>query len=413
MAAQENLAFTAATRYSRGVTEPTQFVTMRLTGSRFEHSGMPVDVLPELAVYQELIVTVARELFLRRYPGRQRVPRGFAESFQLRLERVDKGSVVPVLERVNPDVAPPEFDKVFVESRDLVQSAIIGAATSGRLPVDFPGNALADFSRFGRTLRAGEFLEIKVPSSARPARYSAAVRRILMTSKLNGYTQEASINGLITGLNTEQTRFQLRVGPRLIPCSFEANLYETVVSKLAPPGGGDVVTVEGIVAFDSDGQPTSVPFVSGIFTPEDDPDEGAPIFSFSVTVNSEFSEINDRALSISAISARVFERLTALADLSPGWLDDEGESISKDVIDHVRRLLRDLHDKVLSEVYIYPTLEGGVRLEWQRSSTEFSLDFRPDRTVLYDEIDLGTGSETERQLSFDDFKDVRVLLVGA
>ncbi|MGH3831394.1 MAG: hypothetical protein ACRDRS_13265 [Pseudonocardiaceae bacterium] len=137
---------------------------------------MLVGVLPELAAYQELIVTVARELFLRRYPGRQRVPRGFAESFQLRLERVDKGSAVPVLERVNPDAAPPEFDEVFVESRDLVQRAIIGAAASGRLPVDFPGNALADFSRFGRTLRAGEFLEIKVPSSARPARTRSSPR---------------------------------------------------------------------------------------------------------------------------------------------------------------------------------------------------------------------------------------------
>lgn len=94
-------------------------------------------------------------------------------------------------------------------------------------------------------------------------------------------------------------------------------------------------------------------------------------------------------------------------------MDGEGESISRDVIAHVRYLLRDLHGKVLSEVYIYPTVEGGVRLEWRRSSTEFSLDFRPDRAVLYDEIDLATGSETERQLSFDDFKDVRVLLVGA
>jgi hypothetical protein len=89
-------------------------VTMRLTGSRFGQPGMPVEVLPELTAYRELIVAVARELFLRRNLGRQRVPRGFTESFQLRLERVDKGSTIPVLERVNPGQAlHPEFDDFF------------------------------------------------------------------------------------------------------------------------------------------------------------------------------------------------------------------------------------------------------------------------------------------------------------
>lgn len=87
---------------------------MRLTGSRFGQPGMPVEVLPELAAYRELVATVARELFLRRNPGRQRVPRGFTESFQLRLERVDKGSTIPVLERVSPESVPfSEFDDFF------------------------------------------------------------------------------------------------------------------------------------------------------------------------------------------------------------------------------------------------------------------------------------------------------------
>ncbi|MGQ0776896.1 MAG: hypothetical protein ACT4NY_21175 [Pseudonocardiales bacterium] len=224
-----------------------------------------------------------------------------------------------------------------------------------------------------------------------------------MTSKAKGYLQESSIDGTITEINAERSSFLLRVGSRLIPCSFEWDLFEAVVSKLTPPGdSGEVVTVEGIVSFGPDDQPVSVPFVSGILVPEDDPDEVAP----------SFFEISDSLSQVSTISMHVFERLSELRGLSMGWLDGEGEPISEDVITYVRRLLRDLHDRVLTEVRIYPTVEGGVRLEWQRYSTEFSLDFWPDRAVLYHEIDLDTGSETERRLSFDEFKDVRVLLVG-
>jgi hypothetical protein len=378
---------------------------MRLTGSRFGQPGMPVEVLPELAAYRELIVTVARELFLRRNPGRQRVPRGFTESFHLRLERVDKGSTIPVLERVNSESALlSEFDDFFSESRDLVQNSIIGVATSGHLPGDFPNNALTDFSRFGRTLRAGEFIEIRTPSSTRPARYSAAVRRILMTSRVKGYLQEASIDGVITEINSEKSSFQLRVGSRLILCSFEWDLFETVVSKLTPPGdSGTTVTVEGIVSFGPDDQPVSVPFVSGVLVAEDDPDD---------KMAASFGETRELLPQVSAISTHVFDRLAELRSLPAGWLDGEGEQISENVVAYVRRLLEDLQDNLLSEVRIYPTLEGEVRLEWRRYSTEFSLDFRSDQTVLYDEIDLDTGSETERHLSFDEFKDVRVLLVG-
>lgn len=380
---------------------------MRLTGSRFGQPGMPVEVLPELAAYRELVATVARELFLRRNPGRQRVPRGFTESFQLRLERVDKGSTIPVLERVSPESVPfSEFDDFFSKSRDLVQNAIISVATSGRLPGDFPNNALADFSRFGRTLRTGEFIEISTPSSVRPARYSAAVRRILMASKAKGYLQETSIDGAITEINSEKSSFQLRVGSRLILCSFEWDLFETVVSKLTPPGdSGTTVTVEGIVSFGPDDQPVSVPFVSGVLVAEDDPDVEMAASSDGVPEPLRLSVISIHMM-------HVFDRLAEFRSLPAGWLDGEGEPISGDVVDYVRSVLENLEDNVLSEVYIYPTLEGGVRLEWRRYSTEFSLDFRSDRTVLYDEIDLDTGGETERLLSFDEFKDIRVLLVG-
>lgn len=387
------------------VTEPAQFVTMRLTGSRFGQAGMPVEVLPELAAYRDLIVTVARELFLSRNPGRQRVPRGFAESFQLRLERVDKGSAIPVLERVSTEVNLfPDIDDFFAESRDAVQAAILSVASSGRLPEDFPPTALSEFSKFGRTLRAGEFIELSSSTLSRPARYSAAVRRILVGSKARSYLQETSVDGMITEVNSERSSFLLRTGPQLVPCTFEGELFESVVSKIRPADeDGIPVRIEGIVSFNPQDSPIAIPFVTGITALDGDEDDPYPLPGKLSRIDSEES---DDALT------QALDRLNSLQSLPSGWLDGGGAKISPDVVSYARRIISNVDRATLAGIRIYPTEDGGIRLEWRRFSTDFSLDFQPDRSVLYDEVDSDTGSETERKLSFEESRDVRVLLVG-
>lgn len=173
-----------------------------------------------------------------------------------------------------------------------------------------------------------------------------------MASKAKGYLQETSIDGAITEINSEKSSFQLRVGSRLILCSFEWDLFETVVSKLTPPGdSGTTVTVEGIVSFGPDDQPVSVPFVSGVLVAEDDPD-------VEMAASSEGVPEPLRLSVISIHMMHVFDRLAEFRSLPAGWLDGEGEPISGDVVDYVRSVLENLEDNVLSEVYIYPTLEG-------------------------------------------------------
>src|SRR5690606_5839883 len=76
------------------------FGYLRLAGGRFDAAeGLPVTSAAELERYALLVSTVARELYLRAHPKRQRVPRGFDQAFDLRLTRVGRGSQIPVLVR--------------------------------------------------------------------------------------------------------------------------------------------------------------------------------------------------------------------------------------------------------------------------------------------------------------------------
>src|SRR5690606_34030521 len=93
-------------------TNSRAFGSWRLQGGRYEQQGLAVEVLAEFARYERLVVDVAWGLYKQRHASRQRVPRGFASSFSLRLSDIRRGSVIPVLERTAVD------DDALFDDRD-------------------------------------------------------------------------------------------------------------------------------------------------------------------------------------------------------------------------------------------------------------------------------------------------------
>ncbi len=66
--------------------------------------ALPIDLMPEVVAYRDLLVAVAREVYLSRRPHRQRILTvNFADDLGLVLRRLDSGSVAPVLERLVPN----------------------------------------------------------------------------------------------------------------------------------------------------------------------------------------------------------------------------------------------------------------------------------------------------------------------
>jgi hypothetical protein len=53
-------------------------------GGRFLDHGVDVDVLEEVARYKALLVETAKELWRRRNPNRERLPKNFEDSLQLK-----------------------------------------------------------------------------------------------------------------------------------------------------------------------------------------------------------------------------------------------------------------------------------------------------------------------------------------
>jgi len=136
------------------------FVRPILRGKRFKTHSVPVDVLPGLSTYREVLVEVAAHLFFAANPNRLRLPRHFARRLELSLREVEEGSAVPVLIRETKAgylFAPPH--DLFDSAVSTLNDSIAHVQKHGTLPDGFPKRGARLLSQLGSYLEPGESLE--------------------------------------------------------------------------------------------------------------------------------------------------------------------------------------------------------------------------------------------------------------
>ena len=74
------------------------FLRPRLVGKRFENHAVPLEFLKDIAALEELVIEVAKHLFLADHQDRQRSPRGFTKGIELTLTGVQSGSAVVTID---------------------------------------------------------------------------------------------------------------------------------------------------------------------------------------------------------------------------------------------------------------------------------------------------------------------------
>src|SRR5271165_729147 len=77
--------------------EPVEFFKPKMVGGRFEGHAIPLELLRDLAVLEEMVVEVAKWRYLEDNPGRTRSPRGFSEGISLSLAAVGEGSAIATI----------------------------------------------------------------------------------------------------------------------------------------------------------------------------------------------------------------------------------------------------------------------------------------------------------------------------
>ncbi|WP_273429303.1 hypothetical protein [Marinobacter sp.] len=353
--------------------EQLPFLKPRMAGKRFDEHAIPLEMLRDLAILEEMIVEVAKWHYLNDNPARERSPRGFTKGISVKLTTIGEGSAMPDMSLFIDQrqlVAPANQD-YFERARDSIVDAIEAADRKTDIRQHLPESLLSYFDRFGRGLREDEYIDFAPEAVGRSAKLNQTTRRALRlaSSQLQELTDEVTLRGVIPEADQAKLSFELETldGQRVagpIPMQH----LDTIRTAFNGYSDGLRVSIQGVARYNRHGQLKSMEEVEHV-TILDECDVGA--------------------------------RLDELRLLKPGWFDGNiGKSLDSDRLRWLENQLDAHLNDPLPSPYLYPTAEGGVQLEWSIGEYEitFDIDLARQRGHLHA---LHMQSEEEIELEPD------------
>jgi hypothetical protein len=348
------------------------FLRPRLIGTRFEGHSIPLEVLKDLAVLEELIVEVAKSEFLKDHPRRQRSPRRFTDGIALKLTAVEDGSAVPVitLSIAATSHFPPENQLYFERARDAMIKAISAAERNQAVTQYLPEKTLGYFDRLGRSLREGEAIEFSSPGLEMPARLTKESRRklVLASSRVKEMTEEVTVRGSIPEADKDNMTFELQlIDGRKVTAPISAQHSELILEAFNAYEKGSRVLIQGIGRLNR----------------------------------------NDKLVGFEAIEHITVldpldlpSRLDDLRLLKNGWCEGAGSAPPSSGLDWLTETFTRGFSEDLPLPFVYPTPEGGIRLEWSLDPYDLSLDIDlVTHVAKLHQLNLTSDEEKEEALN--------------
>lgn len=357
------------------------FVRVRFAGGRFDSHTIPFDVLPDLAAYRDLVLEVAKHLFRKRNNDRQRVPKGFEESFQLGLSQVIQGNSATALARkLTLEDQPTEAGQVgfdfpryseFEDARDLLDR-VIAAANDGRaLPQEFPRELVGKFNRFGQSLRVGEHAELSHGRAA-SVRYDSETRKHIVLSANSTYENVLDQRFILTGgeirscivhlADEDGTRFDLRVDT-------DEECEKAIARRRHQ------IRVVGAGLFDRQDRLTKITKYKELIYTDDEPQQSLD------------------------------ERLNEIARTPAGWYSSQNPAPDESAIARMGELVKLITAETgVPTPYVYPLPNGSITGEWTRGDWEISaIVTLPNLAIELHALNVETGQELEAEIAqFDE-----------
>lgn len=198
----------------------------------------------------------------------------------------------------------------------------------------------------GNPRRGDEAIELHAPGSDRKPIYTSSVRKELILRTSNRYQRDWILVGKVSAV-ADGGAFEIRQpNGKTIQARGALDHFDSIKASLQPEGTGPLVRVEGVALLDAADTVMSM----------------ERVHSFEV------------AAPTSAGYGVAAERLDTLTALSDGWLDGSGSCPSLASIEAARNAMHLFDADEIPVPRIYPTLDGGVRLEWTIGDVDAALE---------------------------------------
>ena len=332
---------------------------------------MPLHVLADFAVLEQMVVDIAKWKFRSEFPNRKRVPRGFTDGISLKLTGVEDGSAIPVISLflAATTLFPPAAKSYFEDARAAIVESI-RKAEQGLPIIDLPPRILSYFARFGRSLEPGEAVEFGHDASGPPARLTQESRhRLVMASNVKEYTGDVVLHGTITGMEAKDGWFNLeRPDGTSVKSQLTDTHFDTILEAFNNYAVGQ--RVRGRI------------YASGRF------DRDRKLKGI---------ETVDQVAVIDSLDVRA--RIEELRLVRNGWLDGKGLAPPSDKLDWITTAFEEHYPDDLRLPYLFPTPAGRVLAEWALDPWSLSLEIDPiTKRGSWHALNINTDEESEKDL---------------
>lgn len=323
------------------------FLAPKLEGKRFEDHAIPVELLEDFAVLQELIFEIAKDIYLKQNPERQRVPKGFTDEVYLKLIDVKPGSAIPnfILASamgVSTSLFPKNIEYFEQAKTELISYVV--QSEKNDITAEFKDKYKMYFNRLGKNLLASESIILNPNSNSD---YKASInkttrKQIILSSNNNKeYSNTIFINAVVHEMNKENGTFGVMFENRIFQDIPYDNHFETIKNAFDDFENRPLVSIKA----------------SGIFNSND---------KLKKIEQLESVDILD-PLDISV-------RLKTLSELEEGWLNGEGKKLNVGRLQEFENLFNLYFNPHHPLPAIYPTIDGNIQLEWTIAEHEISLN---------------------------------------
>lgn len=351
------------------------FLKPRLSGRRFDGHEIPLEVLGDLSALQQLIAAAARDEFFRDNPARKRLPRGFTNQVELRLQSIEEGSAKPVITLARAAAVSAalvgSIDSYYGRGLDKVVKAIEAAVTVGDPRDHLSPELLNHFQRVGRSLRPDEMIAFGADNASAQLTPRSRKQLVAASTKPTFITEEVEVRATVVEFDKQAMTCRLRLlRGDAIGAPVPAELFKSVSEAFAgdhSPGSSLMVAVSGVARVEA----------------------GTDRIDRFESIE-DLTELDPLDVSVQLDDLRLLEA---------GWLmGDDGKPAGKrfketDLDWLEESLLEHLPDSVPLP-HLYPTPEGGVRAEWDAGAVDLSVEFDlAAKSMEWHRLDLDADDE--------------------
>ena len=356
----------------------------RFVGKRFEDHTLPLEVVKDLFAYEDLLVALAKDIYIKENADRKRVPRGFSKGFSINIKDVEKGSTKPLM--VMLLAGAPLFNNIsngtyFEKAHHKVMEALKANERGDSITDYLEPQFIKHFNRIGKSIKENEFIEFEPDSTTEKAKLDKNLRLKMLKQdpKFEKYSDSFSIYAYVSAMDKGRKTFGLETieGESVTGISYnDSGLKELITTAFS--GYDDrskKVLVTGTADFDKDDRITGI---------------------------TEVDELD--LLDTFDVGARIEE----IKLLNDGWYDgEEGLAPSNEGLNWLaEKLFEVLPMEELQSPAIFPTIEGNIDLDWVKGNHDLSIeiDLKTKKGAL-SYLDLDSEIEKDRELDFNQEKE--------